>query len=305
VSIKEPMCASHHDPKTLKFPVYASPKLDGIRCFIQGGRALARSMKEIPNVRVQEALAGLPDGIDGELIMGNPTDRDEKGRSVAFRRTSVVMRDDEPIVGLVFYVFDHAGIGKDEPFKDRLKAATAAVKKSRSQYIGLVAQALISDLEELYEHEAGALSLGYEGLMLRDPNGPYKEGRSTSREGWLLKVKRFKDSEAEVLGMEELMHNDNTATTNERGRTQRSTIASGLRPGGVMGALLVKDVKSGVEFSVGTGFDDEEREAIWKNQSRYIGRIVKYKYFPVGGKDKPRHPVFLAWRDRRDMGARS
>ena len=29
----------------------------------------------------------------------------------------------------------------------------------------------------------------------------------------------------------------------------------------------------------------------------FTGRVAKVKSFPIGVKDKPRHPVFLGWRD--------
>ena len=53
--------------------------------------------------------------------------------------------------------------------------------------------------EELIDYEQGAVEDGYEGVMLRDPSAPYKYGRSTVRKGYLLKLKRFEDSEAEVI----------------------------------------------------------------------------------------------------------
>ena len=43
------------------------------------------------------------------------------------------------------------------------------------------------------------------------PNAPYKQGRSTVREGYLLKVKTFLDDEATVVRFEERMHNGNEA----------------------------------------------------------------------------------------------
>ena len=57
----------------------------------------------------------------------------------------------------------------------------------------------------------------------------------------------------------------------------------------------------GVEFSCGTGFSDAERADIWNNRDRYRGQFAKYKHFPVGVKDAPRHPVFLGWRNKIDM----
>ena len=63
----------------------------------------------------------------------------------------------------------------------------------------------------------------------------------------------------------------------------------------------MRDVESGVEFRIGTGFDQADRDSLWRAEGGVLGRIVKYKFFPVGVKEKPRHPVFLGFRDKRDM----
>jgi DNA ligase-1 len=68
-----------------------------------------------------------------------------------------------------------------------------------------------------------------------------------------------------------------------------------------MGCLNVRDLKSKVEFSIGTGFDADLRKHIWEGRKCVLGKIVKYKYFAGGSKDKPRFPVFLGFRDKRDM----
>jgi len=36
-------------------------------------------------------------------------------------------------------------------------------------------------------------------------------------------------------------------------------------------------------------------------QKDFIGKILKYKYFDIGVKDAPRHPVFLGMRPKSDM----
>jgi DNA ligase-1 len=71
----------------------------------------------------------------------------------------------------------------------------------------------------------------------------------------------------------------------------------------MLGNLIVRDLKTKVEFSIGTGFTNEMRIVLWANHKRGEGlkKIVKYKYFPSGGKDKPRFPVFVGFRDKRDM----
>jgi len=60
-------------------------------------------------------------------------------------------------------------------------------------------------------------------------------------------------------------------------------------------------VVTGVEFSIGTGLTALQRGVFWARQDDYLGKTVKYKFFPVGVKDKPRHPVFLGLRHPEDM----
>src|SRR5437899_138139 len=91
---------------------------------------------------------------------------------------------------------------------------------------------------------------GFEGVMLRKPDGPYKFGRSTVREGYLMKVKRFTQEEAVVVGYEEQETNLNEATKDALGHTKRSSHKAGKRPAGVLGALRVSNGHG--EFSIGT-----------------------------------------------------
>jgi DNA ligase-1 len=74
-----------------------------------------------------------------------------------------------------------------------------------------------------------------------------------------------------------------------------------LVPTGVLGGFNVRDLKTGVEFSVGSGFTADMKAEYWQVRDNLIGTLIKYKFFPSGGKDKPRHPIFLGFRDRRDV----
>jgi DNA ligase-1 len=69
---------------------------------------------------------------------------------------------------------------------------------------------------------------------------------------------------------------------------------------GTMGALICR-TNFGIEFSIGTGFTAKQRAEIWKNKSIVIGKLIKYKSFKIGVKDKPRHPVYLGERDTSDI----
>ena len=280
------------DTSTLKFPVLASIKLDGIRCTVQGGQLLSRNLKPIPNFEIQKMFKGLPDGWDGELIYGDPSAED------CFRNTSsIVMSYDKRATHILFYVFDHQGLPL--PFEERIREVWH--ERMKYPHVHVVEHERIENEEQLLRFEADALANGHEGVMVRSLNGPYKQGRSTVNEGYLLKLKRFEDSEAEILGVEEQQHNENEAKTNALGHTERSTAKAGLVGAGIMGKFNVRDIKTGVEFDVGTGPTADERKTFWKDRSKLIGKIIKYKFFPTGGKEKPRFPVYLGFRDERDM----
>ena len=115
----------------------------------------------------------------------------------------------------------------------------------------------------------------------------------------LLKLKRFTDSEAVILDVVEEMANMNEATVDERGYTKRSSHQDNKVGKGRMGALLVRDLTTGVEFQIGTGFDAADRAEFWEQDMR--GKIVKYKSFSIGVKDKPRFPSFLGLRSEIDL----
>jgi len=287
--MKPMLAATLENLRDLKYPVWASPKLDGVRAVVIDGQLRSRSLKPFPNPHVNK-LFGRKElsGLDGELIVGSPTDKD------VFRNTSGALQRDDGTPDVKFYVFDRFdSVGS---FVTRWANGLARDTGAGQADVVYLGQYLIEDEATLLAYEDQSLISGYEGLILRSPAGLYKFGRSTLREQGMLKLKRFVDSEAEVIGVEEEMHNGNVAKKNELGRTERSSAKAGLVGTGRMGALLVRDLVSGVEFSIGTGFNDKDRGEEWKE-----GDIVKYKSFPVGVKNKPRFPVFLGRRMKEDM----
>ena len=305
MSTFKPLLASPANLDDIKYPVFGSPKLDGIRATIHGGRLMSRKLIEIPNRHVQDAILRGRDqvenvtakllrespleGLDGELIDGDATAHD------VYRRTnSLVMSHDKPITSdLQLWVFDDWST-PNTWYEDRYDGLAERVKGH--PFLCVLQQTLLKNRDELDEFEARAVEKGYEGIMLRSLKGLYKFGRSTAKEGILLKLKRFEDSEAEILRVEEEMANMNEAGRDALGRTKRSTAKDGKVGKGTMGALVVRDLTTGVEFNIGTGFTAADRAGTWKP-----GEIVKYKSFPVGVKDKPRHPVFLGLRSKIDL----
>jgi ATP-dependent DNA ligase len=279
----------------LRFPLLVSKKFDGLRASMQEGRLVSRTLTDIPNTNVQKMFRGIPDGVDGELIVGDPW------LQGCFNRTqSVVMSDDKPAVDLCYYCFDKYS---KKPFIDRLADAAFAIHDH--EYTCFVEHQVVNSVDEIDVILKPLIEAGWEGLMLRDPYGRYKEGRSSEAEGLLLRIKPFVDFEGEVVGYIEREHNGNVATTDNLGHTKRGSCQANMSGLDDLGALVVVGINGlwkGTTFKCGTGFDAQERKELWKTRNTLIGRIAKMKYQLVGSKDKPRIPVFLGWRDPRDMG---
>lgn len=282
----KPMKGDDADRDSLTLPYMLTPKYDGLRALIPESAVLTSSLKLHTNRYVQSQLQGLT-GLDGELIVGSPMDSD------VFRRTSSIRKvDSEP--DFDFYVFDDFTY-PHEPACDRYERLQERVAKLAHPRVKLAPMVMVHTLDDLAFHENRYVSDGYEGVMLRGPHSPYKFGRATRRENWLLKLKTFIDAEAQVIGMVEQMANTNEAKKDEMGRTKRSSAKAGKVGKGTMGALQVRFVNGrykDVECEVGTGFDDKTRQEIFDNWPAALGTFATIKFQDVGGYDKPRIPVF-------------
>jgi DNA ligase-1 len=285
------------DLSTLRFPVYCTPKIDGVRCLIMEGRgAVSRALKPIPNRHARALLADLPPGLDGELALVG-------ARNFGEASSAIMARDGEP--ELVYLVFDYFLV-PSAPYLERASAAAAIVNDHRERgatWLQMLSPDRADSAEALARLERAYLAQGFEGLMLRSGDGPYKHGKSTEREGYLLKLKRFEDAEAVVVGYEELEVNENEQTRDALGLAERSSHKAGKRPGGVLGALVVRR-PDGVAFKIGTGYTAAQRADLFALGERVLGRWVKYSYQPSGGKDKPRFPSFLGFRHPDDLDVR-
>lgn len=230
---------------------WMSEKLDGVRAYWDGKQFLSRqgNVYHAPDWFVQ----GLPDvPLDGELWL-------DRG---SFQRTvSIVRRQDKSdhwkqIRYLVFDAPKQAG-----DFESRLEFLGDCLKGKGLSHVEALEHSLCKGIKHLQGELARVESLGGEGLMLRQPRSAYEVGRSAT----LLKVKTFHDAEAFVLDH---------------------------RPGkgkhkGRLGALGVR-LKDGTEFSVGTGFSDDQR-----HNPPPIGSAITFRYQELSDAGVPRFPSFV------------
>lgn len=282
----------------LRYPVMGSFKIDGIRCsqLKHGDMPLTRSLKYIPNNFICAQFQASPiENLDLELVA-----IDKEGTILPFNETSSAVMSQNGTPSFRALIHDYI----DPTVGAMLRYGHYTMLANESGFPAWcvpLKQRTLNSEEEVRNFMDLAVTSGYEGIMLKDPNGFYKFGRSTLREGKLLKLKSFKDSEAIVLGYEELQHNINDSTVNALGYLERSSHKAGLVPGGTLGKLLVKDKFTNVEFAIGSGFTAAQRHDIWSNRSGYLGKMLKYKSQDFGVVEKPRTPIFLGWRFKEDI----
>ena len=288
----KPLLACEVPLNDVKFPVYVSTKLDGIRCLIIDGVAYSRSLKPIRNKFIQSIIGKQEyNGLDGELIVGNVYDKD------VFQKTTSGVMSEKGEPRFTFYVFDYF-TNNEVDYSKRLERLLERNLYGKDGIVTLH-QELCTSKEQVDKLLQRELELGGEGLILRSPIGKYKYGRSTSKEQLSVKLKFFEQDEFVVIGFTERMHNANQAKINELGLQERSSHKDNLIPMNTLGSLILKYGDD--SFQMGTGFTDEQRQEIWDNRDKYLGKLTSVRYMSVGLKERPRIPSFIGWRDSEDM----
>jgi DNA ligase-1 len=292
----KPMLAPNEkvDINTLKYPLLVSYKLDGIRCIFKDGQMYSRALKQFPNIKLRErfqhiAKYTLETGLvfDGELL----------AKSITFNELSGITRqlDKELPDDLFFYCFDCVIDNDfDAPFKHRVDWIK---RLDMTNYVKILPQTIVKDSIGINLLYANALDWGCDGLILRDPNGRYKFGRGTIKEGLIYKMKPFQTFDAKITGVIQATEVREGAEKkiNELGRSVTSKKLADRVLIEKAAAFVV--MYEGKELKVTIAMTDEEKMDVWKNQSKYLGRMIEYKGMLVGAKDLPRHPVYIRMRD--------
>jgi DNA ligase 1 len=244
-----------------------SLKLDGIRAYValspEGKPTVySRTHKPIPNMHIQ-MFFGIKQllGCEGELTL-------KPGVCDFSEVQSVVMSKDKMPLLFRFNLFPFS----PQPFPVGIPSG-----------VKFLAERLVNtkDIQSFWEEQT-APGLPLEGLMFRsaclDPKEPYKEGRSTLKEGYLIKWKTKKSSEYTVVGFEE-------------------AIDKQRYPKVELGALVLQDHPADPTFKVGTGFSSEQRKELWATRETLKGKAVEVEYMNLHESGIPRHPVFKGFRD--------
>lgn len=288
----KPMLAINYDDvKVQPQNLYMSEKLDGVRVLFFGGVAYSRSLKLLPNRKLQQLAAQYAEaleGCDGEVIAGDLYAKDVLQQSVSFAMSADSEAD------FKVYLFDRYIFST--PWYTRFGTLVDCLGIPNTEVLHHIP--VINGIQTLEWFESQVLARGGEGVMLRDQFGKYKCGRSATKTPELQKVKRFQDAEFTVVGYEQFYHNTNEAVKNELGRTSRSTSKEGLVAVDTLGSLICS-LEGDKTFNVGTGYTQEQRALLWASKDSLMGKKAKIKFFHYSSEGVPLLPVFLALRDER------
>lgn len=297
------------DFTTLIYPLYGSFKVDGVRALMKEDLWLPRSLKQFGNKAAVDWFEGW--GVDLNLMEGEATLGGNPTLPNLCRATTSALSSHDGAPEIHWWIFDHLDPDPSRPltFSDRLtlmkkrfkELGRANAKKAR---VHLLEQKLLRTPAEVEAFEKEALQLGYEGIVLKSPDGLYKHGRSTLKSQQFLRVKRFVTAEIRITGFVERQQNNNEATVNKLGHKTRSSHKAnkvGVGTLGTIQGMVVSGPFTGQDIEIGTGWDAVTGQWIWDNRDKLLTELVEFQYFPLGVKDKPRFPTFLGFRAKFDM----
>ncbi len=311
----KPMLASDWIESKVRFPAFAQPKIDGVRALNIEGNLVGRSLKPFKNKHNTRIFSlGILNGLDGEMCAQATSHPD------LCRLTSSALGTIEDNPYIQWHLFDYVLPQTiNLPYEERFEILRQQVRNIAkidpiiADRLFVVPCELVRSMGELQALEAKWLEQGMEGAIIRDPGAPHKQGRSTAREGGLLRIKRFLDFEFRVLNVLEGEENQNEAQINELGQTFRTSHQAGKVANGLVGAMegyVVSDVRQGQNLvlragqaiKVGAGrMTHEQRKHYFEDQDALKALVCKGKFFPIGIKDKPRFPTWQSFRQEEDM----
>ncbi len=251
-------------------PVIVQPKLDGVRCRAvydherQMWRLWSSQLNEFYSVpHINKALQGLPTTLelDGELYC--------HGKS--FEQIFSIVSREENIHGsfedISLHVFD---IVEEEEIQLTRTNSLLNISPQFPDELKLVPSSLATGLSQIMRLYDSIMLKGYEGIIVRHLTALYIRRRSI----WMMKFKPKKEDWYRITGYKEEI--DKYGVPKKR-----------------LGALICEG-DDGTSFSVGTGFNAEQRNDLWKEKEGLKGKTCHVAYQHITpGRGVPRFPVFV------------
>ena len=300
--ILKPHKACDVDLSKLDRVMWIMPKIDGVRALHFNGAFQSRTLKPFPNTHLMAFDWHLLAGLDGELVKGSPT----SGFSCRDTTSGTSTINGPRAQDFTWHIFDCVDPKeRSAPYAVRYEQARSRVEMLKHVAgfgLELVPYEIATSVEDVLRLHAQYVDQGYEGSILRDPQGLYKSGRATVSESAFLRLKDFIEEEAEVLEVIEGEVNNNVATINKLGYTERSSHKANKVGNGMMGSLRCRDLKTDQEIMVSAGRSThDERKKFLEHPELIVRKIIKYRAMPYGKKDLPRFATLQCIRATFDL----
>jgi len=264
----------------LTWPRYVQPKLDDYRTVYNQEAFYSRSGKSFAN-------KNLP-GYFSKLFQMNDyvLDGGLYAHGITFNKLQTILNNkNAPLpYNLKFHVWDAMPVQDWErqkcnlPYEERLKLVRKILNNIVADYQKVIdiPNDIVNSSKEAVDLYKKYLKDGYEGSMIKRPDGLYQWKRVTLKSGEILKQKPYKSIDLEV----------------------ESIYAGEGDHEGMAGGIVV-DFK-GVKVRCGSGFDDETLTDMIKNPDEYIGKVAEIRYLEVTEDGSLRHPSFKDWREDKE-----
>ena len=258
-----PMLAHRFDKrkKDITYPCYVQPKLNGVRCVYQGGKFMSRTGKEYTTLahlvpELEQLGIDIP---DGEIYVHGMSFQDIIRRVKKDRGTKTQE--------LEYWVYDQI---LDTGFKIRNLDLNTCFSTHTGIKVKPVMTIVVNSEKEIKEWHNKWVAEGYEGIIIRNAEGPYKV-KHRSKD--LQKYKEFIDDEFEIIGFHE-------GTGNDQG-----TVVFELQ------------TKGGKQFSVRPRGTHEMRSHWLEDIDNIIGKELTVRYQELSEDGVPIFPVGIEIRD--------
>lgn len=265
--------------KTPTVPLYAQPKIDGVRMIAvktAAGELVLTTRRGKPIVSMGHIADTLKDIMPNGFVFDGELFSDEK----SFEEITGIVRRNSPKSGpendptaIKYHIFDAFELGKESmPFEKRGELLLLhGLKAPAGSPIVIVETVLLTtpgDINTIHERFS---SEGNEGTMYRTPKGKYTI-RLRSRD--LLKRKDFETEEYKIVDAVE---------------------ADGKDKGTVI--WVCETSEGGGRFNVRPRGSLPDRAKWWQTRSEHIGKMLTVRFQNLSELGVPRFPVGLAFRD--------
>lgn len=233
--------------------VYVQPKLEGDRmravvyknkcdCFSSGGVI----MQSVPHIvdelkKCKESIC-----LDGEIW--NTSMRHSEIRSITSRTKNIHKNYKE----IKYYVFDIINYSRDQ--RRRLIELSGFFERNTFEHIKLVPNYVADSAGSIEKYYNNFLKLGYEGIIVRLPDGKYVPKKVRT----VFKLKRTVSDFFKIIKVNEQYDKNKVAK-------------------GTWGSFTMLN-DEGKTFRVGTGLNDSQKQIVWDNKKLYMGRLCKVRF---------------------------